>query len=29
LIMKLDVLGLNHFDSRSATCQTVRPRSSA
>src|SRR3954466_1539660 len=27
--MKLEVLGLNHFDSRSATCQTVRPRSSA
>src|SRR5689334_25170875 len=25
--MKLDVLGLNHFDSRSATCQTVRPPS--
>src|SRR3954462_4150208 len=27
--MKLEVLGLNHFESRSATCQTVRPRSSA
>src|SRR5689334_8844720 len=27
--MKLDVLGLNHFDSRSATCQTVWPPSAA
>src|SRR5215468_2918858 len=27
--MKLEVLGLNHFDSRSATCQTVRPPSPA
>src|SRR5262245_41712424 len=27
--MKLDVLGLNHFDSRSATCQTVAPPSFA
>src|SRR6516162_6416256 len=27
--MKLDVLGLNHFDSRSATCQTVMPPSPA
>src|SRR5690242_2223670 len=27
--MKLEVLGLNHFDSGSATCQTVSPRSSA
>src|SRR5512142_343402 len=27
--MKLDVLGLNHFDSGSATCQTVRPPSFA
>src|SRR5262245_10067366 len=25
--MKLEVLGLNQFDSRSATCQTVTPRS--
>src|SRR3954470_12699924 len=27
--MKLDVLGLNHFDSRSAMCQTVWPPSGA
>src|ERR1043166_9724762 len=27
--MKLELLGLNHFDSRSATCQTVTPPSPA
>jgi hypothetical protein len=29
LIMKLEVLGANHFDSGAATCQTVMPPSPA